>query len=182
MNKKKKWMIIGLIIMIISVDLILTYTTNLQINESIKQSIPKYIPHCDKTPYYRGDLRECNFQNAYLKDANLIGMDFQSANLRGANLQGSNLKGVNLQVADLSGADLSGADLEYAYLYRANLTGANLTGANFYNSHLPGVDLSMAIIRHTNFTGATFHVDGLEEALNSARAQAVAKCHDKSCL
>lgn len=162
MNQKTKIYVVILIFAAVGVDLFLTYLTNSKIDSTIESSIPSYIPKCDKIPAFRGDLRQCNFQNTVLKGTDLTGLNFELSNLKGTNLRDVNLNDVDLQMADLQGADLSGASLKYAYLYNANLTKANLTGANFYHAHLIGVDLTGAIITNTNFTNATFHVDGLE--------------------
>ena len=165
MNKRRKIFVVLFIFAFVGFSLFFTYYTNSKINTMVENSIPIYIPKCDKTPAFKGDLRQCNFENTNLTGVDLSGFDLEYANFKGANLRDTNLKSVNLQVASFQGADLSGANLEYAYLYRANLTRANLTGANFYHAHLPGVDLTNAITTHTNFTNATFHVNGLEEAI-----------------
>ena len=65
-----------------------------------------------------------NLSDAYLRGANLIGV-----NLRGANLSDAYLSDANLIGANLRGANLRGANLSDAYLIGANLRGAYLRGA-----------------------------------------------------
>lgn len=70
-----------------------------------------------------------DFEEALLKNANLMRADLNMANLKTANLEDANLEGANLERANLEGANLEGANLERANLKGANLKGANLEGA-----------------------------------------------------
>jgi len=64
----------------------------------------------------RGINRKIEFStNAYLRNFDLSGADFN---------------GVNFSRADLSGVNFSGADLTEANLIGTKLSGANFTGAN----------------------------------------------------
>lgn len=164
MNKKTRIFVLLFISVVVGIDIFFTYLTNLKINNAVELR-PSYIPKCDKIPAFRGDLRQCDFQNADLKGTDLSGLDFEAANLKDANLSGANLYNVNLQDVALQGADLSGAHLEYAYLAGANLTRANLTGANFYHAHLPQTDFRYTITTNSNFTDAVFQVKGLKEGV-----------------
>ena len=51
---------------------------------------------------------------AYLRGADLRGVNLSDANLRGANLSDADLRGAYLSDAHLRGADLSGADLDFS--------------------------------------------------------------------
>ena len=62
----------------------------------------------------QGSTEECEklkVENANFKNAGLMFVHFNSANLTNADLSGADLSGVDLSGADLSGADLSGANL-----------------------------------------------------------------------
>ena len=85
------------------------------------------------------DLREGNFINAVLVEANLQGSDlrgadFENADLRGANLQDALLEGARLKNANFEETDLMWASLENADLQNTRLDGAYLHGANLKNT------------------------------------------------
>jgi len=94
-----------------------------------------------------------------LREANLIGVniekaDLQGANLQGANLLGSRLTGANLQGANLQGANLGGSVIEKANLQGANLTKTDLTISDFKGANLQGANFTGAKLVGTDFTGA----------------------------
>lgn len=98
---------------------------------------------------------KASFNNVYLKQANLFGVnlenvdmpasDLQGADLYNARLKNANLNDVNLTYAQLRKATLSNADLRFAQLDHADLTDATLDGA-----FLEDVSL-----KNTNLTGAS---------------------------
>ena len=88
-----------------------------------------------------------NLYVAYLRDADLRGVNLSNANLYGTYLRDANLSNADLRGAHLEGANLRYADLRGAYLYDANLEGANLEGANLRDANLEGADLYGANLR-----------------------------------
>lgn len=85
--------------------------------------------------------------------------------LAGMDLSGVDLSGVRFDRADLRGADLSNSNLDYSVFYLANLSGANLRGSSMVRTGLTEADLTQAnlaeanlegaILRETDFTGAS---------------------------
>lgn len=84
-------------------------------------------PSCDRLDLTGQDLRQLEFQDTSLKEAN-----FSGANLYRANFWNSDLKGANL-----SDADLSYADFQDANLLGANLTNVITEGTNFNGAIMP---------------------------------------------
>lgn len=127
------------------------------------------------------DLREENFQGAYLK-----GIDLREAKLEGTNLQEVNLEEANLELADLKKVNLKGGNLRKANLYGVNLKGANLQdanfreiviedgcigfegvnleGANFEGAHLRSVAFIDVNLEKANFRGANLDLASFEES------------------
>lgn len=60
-----------------------------------------------------------------------------------------NFEGVNLATSDFSGSNASGSSFT-----NASLNYANLSLANFQNTNLTSVTFRLALIEHTDFTGA----------------------------
>jgi uncharacterized protein YjbI with pentapeptide repeats len=106
------------------------------------------------------DLPGIDLTEAFLENANLAG-----TNLSHAKLEKAVLARADLSDANLGGAILEDANLGLASLVRANLTGANASGAVFYKADLTraafhgadltGADLTEALLRDTDFDGAT---------------------------
>jgi uncharacterized protein YjbI with pentapeptide repeats len=69
-------------------------------------------------------LDACDFSEATLKDASLIGASLRFARFVQADLKGADLRGADLTRADFTGADLTGADVTGANLDEADLSGA----------------------------------------------------------
>jgi Pentapeptide repeats (8 copies) len=107
-----------------------------------------------------------------LNSANLLGANFNSADLSGANLSGALLAGANFVSTDLRGANLSGAWLNCGELERgekgctdfsyANL-GCNLSGgkkvcADLSGAYLMGAKMNnKTILRGTTLKGARYN-------------------------
>lgn len=102
----------------------------------LKQGVAEWNEWRNTHPHIRPNLKAI-----VLSEANLIGINLQSADLKRANL---------------SGANLAGANLEGAILSRARLEGANLKGANLKDSYLIGAVLAaeMPSTMVANFTKA----------------------------
>ncbi len=69
-------------------------------------------------------MNGCDFSEATLKDASLIGASLRFARFVNADLRGANFRGADLTRADFTGADLTGADVTGANLDEADLSGA----------------------------------------------------------
>ncbi len=122
---------------------------------------PKYI--------LRTDLRNYNFEKAYLAKATLREADLHGASLFGAILDEAdlyhsdmfhvNLRSASLWRANLSkvfglGANFFEANLVQAKLVDAVLSGASLASANLTMADLRGADLSHVILDRTDFRDA----------------------------
>lgn len=100
-----------------------------------------------------------SFNNVYLKEANMFGVnlenvdmpasDLQGADLYNANLKNANLHEVNLEYGQLRKANLSNTDLRKAQLSHTNFTDAILNGA-----FLEGATLENASLTNTTLNGA----------------------------
>ena len=95
------------------------------------------------------DLREGNFKNAVLVEANLQGTDlrgvnFENADLRGANLQDAQLQGACLKNANFEETDMMWADMENADLQNTQLSGAYLHSANLKNTRVTASQIKLA--------------------------------------
>lgn len=66
----------------------------------------------------------CDFSEATLVEASLVGANLQYAKFARANLMGADLRGANLTRVDFTGANLAGADVTDANLDEADFTGA----------------------------------------------------------
>jgi hypothetical protein len=79
-------------------------------------------------------LNGADLSRANLREAFLVEVAFNGANLVGADLSDANLRGADLIAADLRGADLRDADLRGAEFHWADLTDADLSNANLQDS------------------------------------------------
>jgi uncharacterized NAD(P)/FAD-binding protein YdhS len=105
------------------------------------------------------DLRNINFTNATLHDADLSGAKLDRAILNGARcagsvfenaqMRGAQLIGTKLADAKMAGADLSGTVIVASDLSRASLRGAVIDGATVERCRLSGADLSRAELAGT---------------------------------
>ncbi|OKJ75249.1 pentapeptide repeat-containing protein [Streptomyces sp. CB02460] len=116
---------------------------------------------------FRGaGLSNGDFSGAWLIDAVLAGVEFESASFYRADLSGANLTGANLVGADLVRAKLDRAVLRSARLDRAgmvkaslhdvdasgaSLRGARIMGASLYDVDLRRADLTDAVLFHNTF-------------------------------
>lgn len=80
-----------------------------------------------------------SFARARLRQAEMVAITLDRANLRGADLAFINAFAGRFLHADFSGADLSDATFTGAYFGRAIFSGANLTRANFSGADLDSV-------------------------------------------
>jgi curved DNA-binding protein CbpA len=83
----------------------------------------------------------------------LEGVDFREARLVKVNLERADLYKANLSRALMSGARLAGADLNRALLIETRLKGADLSFVNLSSADLRGADLSEARIEGASLIG-----------------------------
>jgi hypothetical protein len=107
--------------------------------EEVRHTVKSMAQNCPGCNFENADLRQAHLVGANLKDANLRDADLSRANLRRADLEGANLKGAtllstNLPGANLRNADLRGADFTGSNLIRADFTGADMKGCIFDNT------------------------------------------------
>ena len=95
------------------------------------------------------DLREAEFSNAVLRDANMEAAIAIAARFDGAALDGARLIGIHASRADFRNSSLKGAKMSISDFTHATFAGANLTGVSLVKSDLSAADLTEAC-----FTGA----------------------------
>jgi Pentapeptide repeats (8 copies) len=140
------------------------------------EQIAPYSPLSHPFSFFRADLcgqdlsrrflRQADFREAQLENANfymtdLAGSSFKGANLAGANLAGANLTGADFRDSILVGANMLVTDLNGAILNGANLIGArNLTSEQInlaINNHETQIafehDITLSRIARVHFTG-----------------------------
>ncbi|HEX8703951.1 MAG TPA: pentapeptide repeat-containing protein [Myxococcaceae bacterium] len=101
----------------------------------------------------------CDFTEATLDDANLLGAMCNAAQFAKASLKRANLSEADFAFANFKRAILHRARLHGARLDRASLCGANLQEADLFLASLQGADLRGADLR-----GASLHEADLEGA------------------
>lgn len=116
------------------------------------------------------------------KDRNLIGANFNLADLRWVDLSGARLQDAKLNGTSLQGASLDSARLQYAELFATKLQGASLKGARLHGAklneaNLQGASLNKARLQDVPLDSARLQGASLNEAelqgasLNLARLQ-----------
>jgi uncharacterized protein YjbI with pentapeptide repeats len=125
---------------------------------------------------YVGLRNNVDLPRIYLRDADLVGVNFAGKNLYSIDLQGANLHGANLANADLQDANLQGTHLKEANLFRAKLNGANLVGANLKNADLYKADLKGANLDNANLEGALLLDTKLGDVKNLRQEQVDQAC------
>jgi hypothetical protein len=129
---------------------------------------------------------ENNFKGAILvgidlSKADLIGINFQHADMESADLTLSYLTRVNFQQTNLAKAQLAGANLNQANLTKANLSDANLHGASLQGTDLRSAVLTLADLmdanlleadlRNADLSGANLAVPVCEEPISDRRTE-----------
>ncbi len=107
--------------------------------EEVSQTVKNLAQNCP----------DCNFEDADLRQAYLVGANLKGANLRGADLSRANLRRANLEGADLTGATLLSTNLPGANLKDADLTGVDLTGSNLIQTDFTGATMEGVILDNT---------------------------------
>lgn len=114
-----------------------------------------------------------SFNQSFLEDVDLHGMNFKAANLNGSNFQST-----NLAFTKFNESKLNYADFKFSYLLRADFSSAKLKNADFRNSllsfshfvnaDLTDTNLSNAKIGYIDLKGATLirtNLEGLDLTL-----------------
>ena len=100
------------------------------------------------------DFSGVKLEEANLREANLIGVNFRGAILDKVDLSRANLERADFRGADLIGANFRGAILKEAKLQRVDLFQAKLIGAKLYDADLQGAILNFANLSEANLRGA----------------------------
>jgi hypothetical protein len=138
-----------------------------------KESFPLARDHLKQSPQFldatsiqldtalmkEADLQHIWMPWAYLRDANIRGINLHRAELRGTDFFDTSLHGANL-----SEASLFNASLHKARLYGANLRGAHLHWTNFAEADLTEADLTEAELNGANLSGAKVTSEQLGKA------------------
>ena len=100
--------------------------------------------------------------NAYLRKANLAGIELTKDNIKttisliSADLREANVSKALLQDLTLKRSDLRGSNFGKSKLKNVTLSNSDLSGANFTESILEEVNLSQSSLKSTDFSNATF--------------------------
>lgn len=103
-----------------------------------------------------------SFNNVYLKDATLFGVNLENVDMPASDLQGADFYNANLKNANLYEVNLSGSQLRKANLVNADLRKAQLTSANLIDAKLGGAFLEGAMLENANLTNTS--LDGAHVA------------------
>ncbi len=123
-----------------------------------------------------GILRGTVFENAYLAEANMDGVDLSFARLGGAVIRHAHLENVTFLQTDLSATDFSDAILDGSYFSQAFLdstdfTRSSLRGVRFVQTDVSTANFDQADIEGADFTRALgFSRSLLRTARNSEHA------------
>ncbi|KPP80853.1 MAG: Pentapeptide repeat family protein [Oceanicaulis sp. HLUCCA04] len=109
-------------------------------------------------------LSKCNLSNgrlfqaslvwAHLDKANLKRAAFTEANLQGATLSDAQMEGVKLLGANLESAEIINTNLSYSWLFGAKFVKVRLIGTNMRGSWLIGASFRDADLEEVQITGA----------------------------
>jgi hypothetical protein len=109
-------------------------------------------------------LYKCDFQGAFLTEADLSGAYGGAVDFRKADLRGANFEGANLMEADFRGANLMSARFRGADLTRCDLTGSDLRHTDFEGAHL----VEMTYGNSRSMRGNFFGIRGLDRTSGNA--------------
>ena len=98
-----------------------------------------------------------SFNNVYLKEANMFGVDLRNVDMPASDLQGTDLYNANLKNANLHTVNLSYGQLRKANLENADLRLAQLANTNFTDARLNGAFLEGATLESANLTNTSLH-------------------------
>lgn len=110
---------------------------------------------------WRSDLRAARLDGASLRRASAWKSDMRRASFREADLEEARFRGARARRAIFDEARLVSARFEEADLDGARFRGAKLQSAHFTDARLRGVDFRDADVRDTQFVGAHFDDDAL---------------------
>ena len=98
-----------------------------------------------------------SFNNVYLKEANLFGVNLENVDMPASELQGTDFYNANLKNANLSGANLAYAQLRKAKLNNADLSNAQLDNADLSTAVLEGAFLKNTTLKNANLQGTALN-------------------------
>lgn len=106
---------------------------------------------------WREDNPDANIDlsGAYLRKANLPGINLRNAALWHANLSEANLNGANLESADLIGVHLYKTQLKHANLHKARLVISRIVKTDLEGANLDGCAVYGASVWNVNLSGAS---------------------------
>ena len=127
-----------------------------QVRELRSEVRGAYLRKADLTgiDLYKANLIKTDFQEACLIGANISNTNFGKANLSHANLKDTKFQESKLNFANLSYANLSNSDLTKTSFLEANLQNANLSFANLREVDMTSANLSNASLSFTNLEKA----------------------------
>jgi len=105
----------------------------------------------------RWSFSQLDLADANLRDAQLDGTYFHSANLRRVDLRGASLVGTDLRRAVLDGADLSAAALNRCDLGAASLIDTNASKTDLRDASLFGTRLQRTNLQGADLSGASIY-------------------------
>lgn len=112
------------------------------------------------------DINRTNFENADLSQSNISrtmieGANFKRANLYGVTLRAANTRGVIAESTSFNLSNLTDADLSFADLRGASFIGAKLNNANLMGTHLDNTDFT-----HADLKGIRHYKDAIWIGVN----------------
>ena len=121
------------------------------------------------TNLYKAQLKGCDLAYANLKEAYLMGTEFDDACLIRADLEDSWACNASFDRAQLKRANFKGVDLTAAAFINADLTEANFenticAGGFFQGANLTGANFKRADLHYAEFPGASFVGTDFQEA------------------
>ncbi|MFA9398748.1 MAG: pentapeptide repeat-containing protein [Clostridiaceae bacterium] len=119
--------------------------------------------------YYKIDLSKCFLMNAYLKEVKLIksqvmGANFEGANLKNGILNESNFKGVSFKSADCRGAKIINGKMKNIKCNNSDFQGVDFSGCDFTNAELINSNFKNAFLKNTDLKGVKYDDSNFERA------------------
>jgi hypothetical protein len=135
----------------------------------LSQGVEAWNKWREENPDVLIDLKNAKLMRMNLENANLAKADLKKANLSFTNFKNANFAFANLEsaifsFANFEGVNFSAAHLENAYLEDANLIGARLSGANLKNAILANSNLKNAYLVDAHLEGTILNAVNFKNA------------------
>jgi hypothetical protein len=135
----------------------------------LSQGVEAWNKWREENPDVLIDLKNAKLMRMNLENANLAKADLKKANLSFTNFKNANLAFANLEsaifsFANFEGVNFSAAHLENAYLEDANLIGARLSSANLKNAILANSNLKNAYLVDAHLEGTILNAVNFKNA------------------